>query len=199
MENNKPKTKAKIKEVKTVWTEIFEWIDCIVLVVISMLLIFTFVFRHIEIDGNSMNNTLLHKERVIVSNLFYTPENGDIVVVSSEVYDNVPIIKRVIATEGQWVDIRDGKVYVGDSPNTLTELNEEYINGQYTVDIIANNLYGSHEYPLLVPENKVFLLGDNRAVSLDSRTTAIGLVDEGQILGKAIYRIYPFNKIGSIY
>lgn len=189
----------KVKETKSLWKELFEWVDLIVLTGSIMLLVFTFVFRNIEIDGGSMNSTLVHGERVIISNLFYTPENGDIVVVSSEVYDNVPIIKRVIATEGQWIDIRNGCVYVGDSEYDMQLLDESYVNGQYTEDIIANNHYGHHDYPMQIPENKVFLLGDNRGVSLDSRTTVIGLVDERQILGKALYRIYPLNKIGSIY
>lgn len=188
-----------LKETRTVWTEVFEWIDCAVLTVMALLLVFTFVFRQVKIDGDSMNSTLFHNERVIVSNLFYTPENGDIVVISSEIYDNVPIIKRVIATEGQWIKIAEGKVYVGDSEDDLHELNEPYIGGQHTADIVSNNFYGHYEYPLQVPANKVFLLGDNRGVSLDSRTETIGLVDERQILGKAIYRIYPLDKIGSIY
>ena len=189
----------RVKETRSLWKEVFEWIDLIVVTGIVMLLVFTFVFRNIEIDGGSMNNTLIHGQRVIISNLFYTPENGDIVVVSSEVYDNIPIIKRVIATEGQWIDIRNGCVYVGDSKDNMQLLDETYINGQYTEDIIANNHYGHHTYPLQVPENKLFLLGDNRSVSLDSRTEVIGLVDERQVLGKALYRIYPLDKIGSIY
>ncbi len=65
--------------------------------------------------------------------------------------------------------------------------------------MIAGGFYGSQEYPLMVPAGKVFVLGDNRPVSLDSRTSAVGLIDERQILGKALYRVYPFNKLGSIY
>ncbi|MBE6798369.1 MAG: signal peptidase I [Ruminococcaceae bacterium] len=195
----KENAKPKVKETRSLWKELFEWVDLIVLTGIVMLLIFTFVFRNIEIDGGSMNNTLIHGERVIISNLFYTPKNGDIVVVSSEVYDDIPIIKRVIATEGQWIDIRNGLVYVGDSEDDMQLLEEDYIGGQYTEDIIASNFYGHHTYPLQVPENKLFLLGDNRSVSLDSRTTVVGLVDERQVLGKALYRVYPLDKMGSVY
>lgn len=191
--------KKGLKETKTIWAELYEWIDCAVLTVVGLLLVFTFVFRQVEIDGDSMKGTLYHKERVLVSDVFYTPKNGDIVVISKEVYDNVPIIKRVIATEGQWINIADGKVYVGDSKETMELLKEDYIGGQMTADVVANDYYGHHEYPLQVPENKVFLLGDNRGVSLDSRTEAIGLVDEDQILGKALYRVFPLDKIGSIY
>lgn len=191
--------KKELKETKTLWSEIYEWVDCAVITVVCLLLIFTFAFRQVQIDGDSMKDTLLHKERVLVSNVFYTPKNGDIVVISSEIYDNVPIIKRVIATEGQWVNIVDGKVFVGDSKGGMQLLDEEYIDGKYTETVIANDYYGHFDFPLQVPENKVFLLGDNREVSLDSRTRAIGLVDENQILGKALYRVYPFEKIGSIY
>ena len=197
--NGNGSAKNGIKETKTIWSEAYEWIDCIVLTVVCLLLVFTFVFRQVKIDGDSMNNTLLDEERVLVSNLFYTPENGDIVVISSEIYDNVPIIKRVIATEGQWIHISDGKVYVGDSKDTMELLSEDYVGGQQTVDIIAGGFYGHYNYPLQIPENKVFLLGDNRSVSLDSRSEAIGLVDEEQILGKALYRVFPFGKFGSIY
>ena len=197
--NGNGSAKNGIKETKTIWSEAYEWIDCIVPTVVCLLLVFTFVFRQVKIDGDSMNNTLLDEERVLVSNLFYTPENGDIVVISSEIYDNVPIIKRVIATEGQWINISDGKVYVGDSKDTMELLSEDYVGGQQTVDIIAGGFYGQYNYPLQIPENKVFLLGDNRSVSLDSRSEAIGLVDEEQILGKALYRVFPFGKFGSIY
>ncbi len=197
MEEKKEKT--ELKEAKTVWSEIFEWVDTAVLTLMVLLLLFTFVFRQVRIDGSSMDKTLHDGERIIVSNLFYTPENGDIVVISSEIHDNVPIIKRVIATEGQWVDIKGGKVYVGETADTLKPIDEPYIDGQYTASVISDNRYGSHQYPLQVPENKVFLLGDNRHVSLDSRTEAIGLVDVRHILGKAIYRVYPLDKFGSIY
>ncbi len=193
-ENNK-----KLKETKTFWGELYEWIDTAVITVMCILLAFTFLFRQVMIDGGSMEPTLKNEERVIVSDVFYTPEYGDIVVISSEVYDNVPIIKRVIATEGQWVEIFDGVVYVGDTVDTMKPVGEEFVGDIYTESVMAGGAYGYHEYPLQVPENHVFVLGDNRSVSLDSRTTTVGLIDERQILGKALYRVYPFDKIGSIY
>lgn len=191
---------VKMKKTKSFWNEIFEWIDCIVITVMCLLLVFTFVINQVRIDGTSMYDTLENNDRVLVSDVFYTPKNGDIVVVSSEIYDNVPIIKRVIAVGGQWIDIKDGKVYIGDSKDNLTELDEDYLDDEvYTDTVLAGGYYGYHEYPLMVPMGKVFVLGDNRSVSLDSRTTSVGLVDERQILGKALYRVYPFGKFGSIY
>ena len=189
----------KLKETKTFWGELYEWVDTAVITVMCILLAFTFLFRQVMIDGGSMEPTLKNEERVIVSDVFYTPEYGDIVVISSEVYDNVPIIKRVIATEGQWVEIFDGVVYVGDTAETMKPVGEEFVGDIYTESVMAGGAYGYHEYPLQVPKNHVFVLGDNRSVSLDSRTTAVGLIDERQILGKALYRVYPFDKIGSIY
>lgn len=188
-----------LKETRSFWSEVYEWIDCAVITVMVILLVFTFLFRQVKIDGGSMEPTLINGERIVVSDLFYTPEYGDIVVISSEVYDNVPIIKRVIATEGQWVDIFDGTVYVGNSKNDMKAVGSEFVGDIYTDAVVGGGFYGSHEYPLQVPKNHVFVLGDNRNVSLDSRTTSVGLVDERQILGKALYRVYPFNKLGSVY
>ncbi len=190
--------KEEIKETKSVWAEIFEWVDCAVITVLVILLLFTFVFKQVQVDGTSMNDTLQNKERVIVSDVFYKPKYGDIVVVSNEVYGDIPLIKRVIATEGQWVKIADGMVYVGDTEDSLEPKGNEFSSDPRT-EAIVSVLEGYHEYPLQVPAGTVFLLGDNRSISLDSRTKSVGFVDEEQILGKAIYRVYPFDKLGSIY
>ena len=198
-QHNENSKEYVIKETRSLWKEVYDWVDCAVVTIVCVILLFTFVFRQVQIDGSSMSNTLEHGDRVIISDVFYTPKRGDVVVVSSEIYDNVPKIKRVIATEGQWVNITGGKVYVGESTDAMELLYESYIGGMQTDELVAGGFYGTQKYPLQVPEGKVFLLGDNRAVSLDSRTTAIGLVDERYIVGKAIFRVYPFDKIGSIF
>ena len=191
---------SRIKESRSVWNEIYEWVDCAVITVVCLLLVFTFIFRQVKIDGSSMEKTLFDGERVIVSDMFYTPQYGDIVVISSEIYDNVPIIKRVIATEGQWIDIHDGNVYVGDNLEEMKQVGTEFIGDTVTEETVGSvDIYGRQEYPLLVPQNMVFVMGDNRTVSLDSRTEAVGLIDERFILGKALYRVYPFSEFGSIY
>ena len=196
-------TKKQMKETRSFWNEAYEWIDCAVVTVIALLLVFTFLFNQVKIDGGSMNDTLLDQDRVIVSNVFYKPKYGDIIVISSEVYDDIPIIKRVIATENQWVDIQEGKVYVGDSKDDMKRVGDEFLNtynlNKGTAAVMSGGIYGHHQYPLQVPQGCVFVLGDNRDVSLDSRTASVGFVDEDQILGKALYRFYPFDRFGSIY
>ncbi len=197
-ENNDIPQKENIKETKSAWFEIYEWVECAVATVVAIILIFTFVFKQVEVDGTSMNDTLLDNERVLISNVFYKPQYGDIVVISSEVYGDVPLIKRVIATEGQWINIHDGVVYVGDTKETMIPKGDEFTSHLRTESVVSDEL-GFYEYPLQVPDGAVFVLGDNRSISLDSRTQAVGFIDTNQILGKALYRVYPFEKIGSIY
>ncbi len=192
--------KATVKQTKTGWAELYEWIDSAVITIMVILLAFTFLFRQVRIEGGSMLPTLQNGERVIVSDVFYTPEYGDIVVISSEVYDNIPIIKRVIATEGQWIDIHDGKVFVGSSKDNMKEVGSEFVGDILTETAVGSpEVYGVQKYPLQVPENHVFVLGDNRSVSLDSRTQVVGLIDQRHILGKALYRVFPFDNMGSVY
>ncbi len=180
-------------------TFIFDWLEVLVHAIIAVVICFSFFFRIATIDGPSMENTLLNGERVIISNLFYEPKVGDIVVISrnkeNSVFtmneSNTPIIKRIIATEGQTVDIdfEQGVVYVDgialDEPYTKTPTNRKW-------DI---------EFPVTVDEGCIFVLGDNRNDSLDSRDARIGeygMIDTRYILGHAVYRIFPFDKIGKL-
>ena len=162
---------------------------------IAVVLIFSFVFRVATIDGPSMQDTLWNGEKVIITNLAYTPKAGDIVVVSRNKSNSLteeselPIIKRIIATEGQVVDIDfvKGEVYVDG-------VKENYVD-------VPTNLRYDITFPVTVDEGCVFVLGDNRNDSLDSRASWIGnngMIDTRYILGHAIFRIYPFNKIGGI-
>ncbi len=189
------------KKKSTFVSDLFEWLDVFVKAIIVVVILFTAVFKIATIDGDSMQNTVFEGEKVIISNIFYSPKQGDIVVVSrnyknsADCYErnSAPIIKRVIATEGQTVDIdfEKGIVYVDGNA-----LDEPYAK-------TPTNLHYDVEFPITVDENCVFLLGDNRNDSLDSRATWIGddgtgLVDKRYILGKVLTRIYPFNKIGSL-
>lgn len=196
-ENKEAVTKEEMKETRSVWAEIYEWIDTAVITVVCILLLFSFVFKQVQVDGTSMCDTLQNNERIIMSNVFYTPKYGDIVVISDEVYGDIPLIKRVIATEGQWVDITDGVVYVGDSKDDMKPKGNEFT--KQSTEAVVSTIHGNHNYPLQVPEGTVFVLGDNRSVSLDSRTESVGFVDINQILGKALYRVFPMDKMGSVY
>ena len=166
----------------------FEWMQAIISAVIIVVLILTYAFRMVEVSGSSMEDTLLSEDRVVVTSLFYTPQPGDIVVIShGEVYDK-PIIKRVIATEGQslQIDFNAGKVIVDG-----VELDEPYIKNPTT-----NR--GDLEIPSVIPKGKVFVLGDNRAVSQDSRYRVIGLIPVENIIGKAQFIVFPFDRMGKL-
>ena len=162
--------------------ELYDWIQCIVTAIICGVLIFVFLGRTIGVDGRSMLQTLRHNDRVIISNLFYTPANGDIIVFQSPAEQfEFPLVKRVIAIENQVVDIdfESGNVYVN---NVL--LNEPYIAAVTTA---KNDFTG----PLTIPPGFVFVLGDNRNSSTDSRDNVVGLVDTRYILGKVLLVLIP--------
>ena len=137
----------------------------------------------LRIYGQSMNNTLVSGE-LVVSLKGASFETGDVVAFY---YNNNILVKRVIANSGEWVDIDlDGNVYV----------NQQKIDEPY----IKEKAYGEPniDFPYQVPEDRVFVLGDNRAVSVDSRSSSIGCVSSEQIVGKIVFRIWPLNRIGPI-
>ncbi len=161
---------------------LYDWVNSIIVAVVAVVILLTFCFRLIDVDGRSMEPTLINTDKVIVTNLFYTPNNGDVVVIShGEKYDK-PLIKRVIATEGQTLDIdfENYKIYVDGAL-----IDEPYIQGE--------TIEGNADIPDVVPEGKVFVLGDNRPVSLDSRSREVGLIDEESIIGKAQFVIIPHS------
>ncbi len=179
-------------------SDFFDWIEILVTAIILLVVIFTFFFKIVTIDGPSMENTLHHGEKVIITDLVKEYKKGDIVVISRNLNNTVadkelstPIIKRVIAIEGQTVNIDfiSGVVYVDGVP-----LKENYVKS------LTNNQFDII-FPVTVPENCVFVLGDNRNNSEDSRSSNIGedgMIDTRYILGKAIYRLLPFDKFGSV-
>ena len=170
---------------ETVVVYLHDWVTLLV----GVLLVFLLLFRVIVVSGSSMYDTLWDGDYILLlSNLFYQePEAGDIVVISKESFDNgAPIVKRVIATEGQTVDIdlAEGIVYVDN-----VALEETYIHNPTTQS------WGT-VFPLTVAENCIFVLGDNRAVSRDSRDPVIGQVDEREVLGKALVLMVPGTSRG---
>ncbi len=169
------------------YKDFLEWIETIIFAFFAVILVFTFVLRQANVDGDSMNPTLEDGQRLIVTHIGYTPSVGDIVIVDCGNTLGKAIVKRVIATEGQTVniDFENGIVYVDG-----VALEEDYIAELTYKD------EGGWDYPVTVPTGCVFVMGDNRNNSLDSRSASIGMVDVDNILGKAVFRIYPFDKIG---
>ena len=165
------------------------------------MIIFLFLFRIVIVSGSSMYSTLWNGDWLLVTNsIFYQdPQVGDVIVASKDSFnDGEPIIKRVIATEGQWgdIDFDSGVVYVNGNP-----LDEPYTN-------TPTNLYEGVDFPLMVGEGCIFVMGDNRNESKDSRSPEIGQVDNREVLGKAIFLFLPgrdpvtnemkFKRIGAL-
>ena len=191
------------EETKTVrGRELYEWVQSLVGSVLVVVAIFTFGIRMLGVDGHSMLNTLQHGDRLLVLNsMFYHDyQYGDIVILRKDgVFDNDPIVKRVIATGGQTVDIdfNEGVVYVDGEA-----LEEDYIREPtYTSE--------GTEFPLTVPEGSIFVMGDNRNGSSDSRDYRLGTVDTRYVIGKAAFLLFPgldydtekrdFSRIGVIW
>ena len=185
--NNPPMVPAK--GIKT----LYEWLEEIVIALTLVILVFTFLFRVVTVTGESMLPNFVEGQKLIVTNLGHSVEQGTVVVITNVL--NEPIIKRVIATEGQTVDIdyETGVVYVDGEAVDETQFGLE--NG------ITTRPYSTLEamvFPQTVPEGCVFVLGDNRSVSKDGRYTEVGMVDTRHILGEAVFTLYPFDRFGVI-
>ena len=163
--------------------ELYEWVQALVGSVLTVVLVFTFVIRLIGVDGHSMVPTLQDGDRLLVLNsmLYSDYKYGDIVVLRKEAFLEEPIVKRVIATEGQTVDIDfdAGVVYVDGQA-----LEEDYINEPTCLE-------EGTEFPLTVPEGSIFVMGDNRNRSSDSRDSRLGTVDARYVIGKAVFMAFP--------
>ncbi len=172
------------KEKADAVASLYEWIGAAVFSLIVVVLVFTFFLRIVGVDGKSMQTTLMDRDRLILSALPYTPERGDIVVINR--YTQDPLIKRIIGVAGDTVEI--------DGESHRVKLNGEFLEEPYIhVPTYPEGMEGK---TIIIPEGKVFVLGDNRVASLDSR--AIGLIDVDEIMGKAVYRIFPFDRIGAL-
>lgn len=207
---------------KSILKEIWEWCYTIIIAIIIAFVIKAFLFDIVKVDGLSMYPTLNHADRLVVTKLGYKPAQGDIVILDSNYKDrekyyeheakakgkekigalekgagyfSLPkdlrhkyYVKRVIALPGQTVDIKGGKVLVDGKV-----LEEEYYNGKTSPTDPAIS------YPVTVEDDTVFVMGDNRNNSTDSRSSSLGLVPYDAVIGKAQFRIFPFNSIGSVY
>ena len=174
----------KAKKQQTEQQAAYEWVQALIGSVLAVVLLFTFVVRVVVVDGSSMRETLQDHDLILLLNdtLCGEYEAQDIVVLSKETFENGdPIVKRVIATEGQTVDIdfNIGVVYVDGKA-----LDEPYTREPtWTPEGV--------EFPLTVPENHIFVLGDNRNRSSDSRHVDLGAIDERMVIGKAVFLAMP--------
>lgn len=189
-----PEKNSKLNFAKTV----YDYIETFCFALAIMMVLFLFVFRYVAVDGDSMMDTLKNQDKLIISNLFYTPETGDIVVINPESHGDAqePIIKRVIATEGQrvYIDYENWEVYVDGK-----KLDEPYIQGMRDVEILrfgkdvqmAGTTVEKYKDEFVVDKDKVFVMGDNRNNSKDSRSYEYGEMGTNRILGRVIIRISP--------
>ncbi len=178
--DNEVETKKNLKKGNEK-LDVFEIFEAIIAAFFVITLVFTFLFRVFSVDGPSMKPTLQDGDKVVVSTIGYSPEKGDIVVLSSTEGLKKPIIKRVIAVAGDTVDINFTTGIV-----TVNGIEEHYTDELTTQQFDV-------AFPITVPEGTVFVLGDNRGVSLDSRSTQVGCVDERLIVGKVLFRFFPLG------
>ena len=188
----------KAAESKRPYEETFYWLQTLVTAIVCITLIFTFLGRITRVVGHSMDPTLCEGELMLVWSLGYQPRQGDIVIANkttqecSDLLGGEAIVKRVIATGGQSVDIDydNNLVYVDGQPLQEDYLLEEMWWPTWNYDMMQTHWD--------VPEGSVFLMGDNRNGSTDSRHSAVGTVDNKYLLGKAIFIFFPFDRIGLV-
>ena len=183
------KAEEAVKQQESMRVDLYEWIQSLMTALVICMAIFIFIIRVIDVSGSSMFPTLHDGDKMLVSNLFYTPHAGDVIVFKTDRYDpERALVKRVIATEGQEIsiDFDRGIVYIDGLP-----VEEDYIAEltKTKLDFIG---------PQTVPEGCMFVMGDNRNASTDSRKKEIGMVDQRMLLGRAYYVIFPLSDTGWI-
>lgn len=176
---------------------IFDMVEIITMSVVIVFILVSFVFRLASVNGKSMYPTLKNGEILLLSNLFYEPKTGDIIVfqqsnVETRLFD-YPLVKRVIATEGQTIEFDFEHWIVKVDGVELEEDYVNYIKEEYMrrLDIKGNTI--------VVPEGYIFVMGDNRNNSTDSRDSRVSFIRKDEVLGKALLRLFPINVFGTIY
>ena len=168
----------------------FEWFEEVIIAVVAVVLIFAFLFRVVTVNGDSMLPNYTEDDKLIISGMFYEVKQGDVVVVVNVLED--PIIKRVIALPGQVVDIDNDTGMVSVDGEVLDE--SAYTENGLTVSYGADMM----TFPQTVPEGCIFVMGDNRNHSSDSRRSDLGMVDERYVLGHVLSVLFPFSQFGSV-
>ena len=165
---------------------VFDWMSSLFTALVCVLVLMTFCFRIIDVDGTSMEPTLIDTDKVVITDLFYTPADGDVIVISHGEEYSKPLVKRVIAVAGQElkIDFENNAVYVDGE-----KLSEPYIQG-----VTIQGDKPVEEINGVIPEGKIFVMGDNRTVSLDSRYRSVDLIDESAVIGKAQFVVVPHTK-----
>jgi len=169
---------------------LFEWGEALVMSLSVLVIIFVFFVRLIGVDGLSMYPTLNDRDRIFITDVSYQPQKGDVVVLTKDSFMSEPIVKRVIATEGDMIDINYDS---GDVTINGEVMDESYINER-----ISRKNVGDMEFPQTVPQGCIFVMGDNRNHSSDSRVSSLGMVDERYVLGKVFIRIMPLSSFGAV-
>ncbi|MBP3921909.1 MAG: signal peptidase I [Ruminiclostridium sp.] len=179
------------------YMEFYDWIAFIFSAMLCFIFVFTVVVRPINVDGDSMYPTLKHKDMLAVSDIGYEPQYEDIVVVyAPRLYNSITktygkaVVKRVIGLPGDTIRIDFGK---GVVYRNGVALDEPYIN---TLTTVQENFPNNKE--VKVPENRLFVLGDNRNISKDSRSYDIGMIDTRYVIGKTLFRVLPVTQFGPV-
>lgn len=165
------------------WKFVYEWLDSLIFAFITILIVFTFFFRIVGVSGESMLPTLHSGDWLAIRAINTEIDRGDIVVITQPNALHEPLIKRVIAVGGDTVDI--------DFVNGTIRVNGEILDEPYIYE--PTHRSSNVTFPLTVPEGCVFVMGDNRNNSLDSRSQTVGFIDTRYILGVAEWRLYPFG------
>jgi len=176
--------------------EVYDWADSVAMAFVLVILLFTFVLRVVKVDGTSMLPTLRDRDDVIIYNVNYKPQPGDIVVLTLDKpvpgIGDKPLIKRVMAVGGQTVDF--------DFTTGTLIIDGKRLHEPYILEDMSPSIFASYQgqFPFEVPPGQVFFLGDNRNVSHDSSEISVGCVDARHIMGKVVFRIFPLSSFGTV-
>ncbi|MBR3556824.1 MAG: signal peptidase I [Oscillospiraceae bacterium] len=166
----------------------YDWIESLVTAIVACIIIFLFLFRVVNVQGTSMVPTLRESDKIVISRLARNYKYGDIVVLTKIAFDDESIVKRVIATEGQTIDI--------DFDEGIVTVDGVVLQEPYIAEKTRRQM--DFHGPVTVPEGCIFCMGDNRNASTDSRRSTIGMIDTRCVLGRVVLRLWPLDKIGTV-